>query len=107
MGRLRIERRPHLLCFQGFGGEAGLELLEPGLYLIPHLALRTHLAHLENIRDVYSITGVLVCEPTALPVGAKHIMFSVSQNIQDTYWPRHQPPLHSIVLIKCVTIIIH
>lgn len=36
-----------LLCFQSDGSESRLKLLEPRLQLVPHLALRTHLAHLQ------------------------------------------------------------
>lgn len=38
----------HLLRLQGDGGESRLQLLEPGLQLVPDLALRAHLAHLHT-----------------------------------------------------------
>lgn len=41
-----------LLCFQGNGSKSRLKLLKPGLQLVPHLALRTDLAHLKCTRDI-------------------------------------------------------
>lgn len=47
-----------LFCFQGDGREPRLKLLEPGFKLIPYLALRAHLTHLEICKYIMHIEKV-------------------------------------------------